>query len=226
MSTPTRTRAFPAEMGSSAPHMPASTPLERFGNGHLDTQAREMHKKPAKHGANTPQDAHTTTARGVTAIRRPKLNLWEKQLIDNPEVRRKATIAQLCMQTPSHPSFQPRSNLNDRLLRLLLFRPLLSRLTQRTPCKIRRRHLLTLLAACRRGLYKGAQVLFGARTRAPAQEANKDQSAPVPHHRANRPGRIWRGLPRSQARQRGSVRIEEDAQGDVDQDGRSTARPH
>lgn len=108
MSTPTRTRASPAVAGSNAPHTLASTPLERPGNGFLDTEDREVHTKTTTHSAVMLQDARTTPARGgLTTIRRPKLNSWEKQLTENPEVRRKATIAQLCMQTLFHPVFQP-----------------------------------------------------------------------------------------------------------------------
>lgn len=109
MSTPTRTRASPAQTASSAAHTPARTPLEKPGNGYFvdiqDTKDHDVHTKTARHGANMPHDTRVEPARG--AVRRPKLSSWEKQLADNPEVRRKATIAQLCTQIPSHPVLQP-----------------------------------------------------------------------------------------------------------------------
>jgi cell cycle protein kinase DBF2 len=37
------------------------------------------------------------TARGGTGVRGQNMKMWERELLDSPEVRRKSTVAQLCV---------------------------------------------------------------------------------------------------------------------------------
>lgn len=55
----------------------------------------DVHMKTYK---DTPlsDDIRMETAKGQTTVRNSKLKVWEKQLIETPEVKRKATAAQLC----------------------------------------------------------------------------------------------------------------------------------
>lgn len=51
----------------------------------------------AKNGLTVQGDIRMETARvGDTTIRHNQFKPWEKELLENPEVRRKGTVAQLC----------------------------------------------------------------------------------------------------------------------------------
>ena len=43
------------------------------------------------------KDVHMETLKPGTTIKRGGLQLWEREIIESPEVKRKATVAQLCM---------------------------------------------------------------------------------------------------------------------------------
>ncbi|EPQ61171.1 kinase-like protein [Gloeophyllum trabeum ATCC 11539] len=46
-------------------------------------------------GMTMANDIHMETARGGTTLKQPGFQLWERELLDSPEVRRKSTVAQL-----------------------------------------------------------------------------------------------------------------------------------
>ena len=51
----------------------------------------------AKNGMTLGNDIRMETARaGETTVRHNQFKPWEKELLENPEVRRKGTVAQLC----------------------------------------------------------------------------------------------------------------------------------
>lgn len=51
----------------------------------------------AKNGMTLHPDVRMDTARvGDTTVRHHQFKPWEKELLENPEVRRKSTVAQLC----------------------------------------------------------------------------------------------------------------------------------
>ena len=47
-------------------------------------------------GMTMDKDIRMDTAKTNTTIRQGAFKVWEKELLDSPEVRRKATVAQLC----------------------------------------------------------------------------------------------------------------------------------
>ena len=53
-------------------------------------------------GLSINNDVHMKPA---TTIRRGVLQLWERELVDSPEVKRKATVAQLCAPLAASPAF-------------------------------------------------------------------------------------------------------------------------
>ncbi len=67
-------------------------------------------KSPAVDGlpdvrlATLSNDIIMETARSGTTLKNGKFQLWERELLESPEVRRKSTVAQLC--TWYHPSIQ------------------------------------------------------------------------------------------------------------------------
>lgn len=62
-------------------------------------------------GYTITNDISMDTARGNTTLKVGPLKAWEKELVENPEIRRKSTVAQLC--TPflknAHPALSPLS---------------------------------------------------------------------------------------------------------------------
>lgn len=50
----------------------------------------------ARGGFTLKNDVHMETYRGGPTLKQGGLQLWERELIDAPEVKRKATVAQLC----------------------------------------------------------------------------------------------------------------------------------
>lgn len=66
----------------------------------------DIHMATAKGLTN--EDIRMETVRGDTAtVKQPGFQLWEKELLESPEVRRKATVAQLC-ECPFSTSFVTR----------------------------------------------------------------------------------------------------------------------
>lgn len=55
----------------------------------------DIHMQTAK-GLTLANDINMQTARGTSTLKGGALKLWERELIESPEVRRKATVAQLC----------------------------------------------------------------------------------------------------------------------------------
>ena len=47
-------------------------------------------------GYTVTNDISMDTARGGTTLKVGPLKVWERDLVENPEVRRKSTVAQLC----------------------------------------------------------------------------------------------------------------------------------
>lgn len=41
-------------------------------------------------------DIRMDTAKGATTLKQGGFQLWERELLDSPEIKRKATVAQLC----------------------------------------------------------------------------------------------------------------------------------
>ena len=50
----------------------------------------------AKGGFTIRNDIHMETISGTMTVKQGGLQLWERELIEAPEVKRKATVAQLC----------------------------------------------------------------------------------------------------------------------------------
>lgn len=69
---------------------------------HMDTTKgitiglRDIHMNTAKgdHGWN--DDITMDTAKGATTMKQSGFQLWERELLESSEVKRKATVAQLC----------------------------------------------------------------------------------------------------------------------------------
>ena len=103
----------------SPKHNPASstatrTPLAYVYNSnvHMNTAKNLTLKDFKMHGArsgltpglpitdnNTLNDVRMGTAKGGGTTVKAGLKLWELELIESPEVRRKATVAQLCVNS-------------------------------------------------------------------------------------------------------------------------------
>lgn len=45
-------------------------------------------------------DVHMQTINQASTVRKGALKLWERELVEAPEVKRKATVAQLCKTSP------------------------------------------------------------------------------------------------------------------------------
>ena len=69
----------------------------------------DIHMNTAKGYTASSMDIHMATAKGMTladvsmqtakvdtTLKKGRFKLWEQELLDSPEVRRKATVAQLC----------------------------------------------------------------------------------------------------------------------------------
>lgn len=55
----------------------------------------DIHMATAK-GMTLANDITMQTARVDTTLKQGRFKMWEQELLDSPEVRRKATVAQLC----------------------------------------------------------------------------------------------------------------------------------
>ena len=86
-----------------------STPLPEQNQSDY-TYSRDVHMDTAKGFLGSHRDIHMATAKGLTladdikmdtirggmTLKQGGLQKWEKQLVESSEVRRKATVAQLC----------------------------------------------------------------------------------------------------------------------------------
>jgi hypothetical protein len=61
----------------------------------------DIHMATAK-GLTLTDDITMDTVRGGTTLKQGGLQIWEKQLLESSEVRRKATVAQLCEFQPAY----------------------------------------------------------------------------------------------------------------------------
>jgi hypothetical protein len=111
-------------------HMDTAKGLSSMG-GYAD-----IHMGTAR-GLTINNDITMETARGGTTLKQGGLQIWERELLDSAEVRRKATVAQLC----EYPSSICHLWLNvARLSRLLFSNAGIPRVSQGSACQIRQRH--------------------------------------------------------------------------------------
>jgi len=73
----------------------------RYNDVHMDTARGTIGGLPdvsmgTAKGYTITNDISMDTARGNTTLKVGPLKVWEKDLVENPEVRRKSTVAQLC----------------------------------------------------------------------------------------------------------------------------------
>lgn len=103
---------MPAEAGHSGPPSPTKAGtgyayqqpnLKAYGAGGMNQPPmaqpiRDVRMETAKGVSMGIGDVTMATGRGVTSSKRagPNLQFWEKELVASPEVKRKATVAQLC----------------------------------------------------------------------------------------------------------------------------------
>lgn len=64
-------------------------------------------------------DIRMETARGATTLKQGGLQVWERELLESSEVKRKATVAQLCKSKQRHMIELP--YLGSRFLRFFRF---------------------------------------------------------------------------------------------------------
>jgi len=73
----------------------------RYNDVHMDTARGTIGGLPdirmdTAKGYTVNNDIAMDTARGNTTLKVGPLKVWERELVDNPEIRRKSTVAQLC----------------------------------------------------------------------------------------------------------------------------------
>ena len=56
----------------------------------------DVHMRTAKGYPTLADDIRMETARNAATLKGSHLKIWERELLDAPEVKRKATVAQLC----------------------------------------------------------------------------------------------------------------------------------
>lgn len=71
---------------------PPASPSKRI-DGLPNTSLQDVHMMTAKMTLN---DVHMETARGGTTRKGAGLQLWEREKLNTPEVKRKAVVAQMC----------------------------------------------------------------------------------------------------------------------------------
>ena len=99
----------------------------RYNDVHMDTARGTIGGLPdvsmgTAKGYTITNDISMDTARGNTTLKVGPLKVWEKDLVENPEVRRKSTVAQLCtsffcersLAPRTAPSHSPRILIDDR----------------------------------------------------------------------------------------------------------------
>jgi len=91
---PSPTKANSHAMFSPTPS--SKDPLNRVGNRNTpQSNSSDVRMDTAK--GMTMGDVRMETARATTYKKGAALQLWEKELLDSSEVKRKATVAQLCL---------------------------------------------------------------------------------------------------------------------------------
>ena len=86
----------PKSMVSGLPETNARHFFYRNGN-----EDRDIHMDTAKGATSGLGDVRMETARtgfqNATNLKKPAFKMWERELLESSEVKRKATVAQLCM---------------------------------------------------------------------------------------------------------------------------------
>lgn len=86
--------------------------ISRQAKENQNSGYNDIHMNTAKGTLYGPSDIHMATAKGPlygdvrmdtlkpeTTVKKTGLKPWERALVDSPEVRRKATVAQLCQSS-------------------------------------------------------------------------------------------------------------------------------
>ena len=86
---------------SGLPETRSDQDYYRYNDVHMDTARGTIGGLPdvrmdTAKGYTITNDISMDTARGNTTLKVGPLKVWEKELVENPEVKRKATVAQLC----------------------------------------------------------------------------------------------------------------------------------
>jgi hypothetical protein len=118
-------------------------------------------------------DIHMQTARPEqTQSKSQVFQLWERELLDSPEVKRKATVAQLCpLALIARDSSVSHSTRSDRLSRLLFLFLGLHFESKETERILRHRHCLQASLQVR--VREGVQVVLRARKSRLATKADQ-----------------------------------------------------
>lgn len=206
----------------------------------------DIHMNTAKGLTIPANDIHMATTKGLgdadvrmettkpgTTLKQNGFQVWERELIESPEVRRKATVAQLCECPICHscarhasPTSHPvrgkvASPYTDIFLqslpRLLLPTPRIPVCSKGAAIEFRRGHRGE--ATHIRRIRQGIQVVLRQGTRRFAKATYQAESRTIPHHRAGRAGWLWRGLLSEEARLGGGLCAQEDAEAHSIQDG-------
>ena len=75
---------------------------------HMDTAKsitiglRDIYMSTAKGDAGWNDDISMATAKAATTVKPSGFQLWERELLESSEVKRKATVAQLCASPRDH----------------------------------------------------------------------------------------------------------------------------
>lgn len=78
-------------------------PIEGFRDIRMETArgVGDIHMATAKGYPTLADDIRMETARAAATLKNNNLKVWERELIQSPEVKRKATVAQLCNTSKS-----------------------------------------------------------------------------------------------------------------------------
>lgn len=76
-------------------NIPSPSVISRF------EEIPDIRMATAKGDFNLKHDVHMHTVNQVSTVRKGALKLWERELVEAPEVKRKATVAQLCELCPT-----------------------------------------------------------------------------------------------------------------------------
>jgi hypothetical protein len=88
----------------------------------MDTRAiRGVDGLPDVRMATPSNDIIMETARSGTTLKNNKFQLWERELLESPEVRRKSTVAQLCTWCHSRIQFMLKPSLQIFLITISNF---------------------------------------------------------------------------------------------------------
>lgn len=230
--------------GSSKPTAGPPSPSKHIsGLPDYASYYRDVHMDTAK-GLNTLQsysdirmatakgnhfadDIRMETARGESTVKQTGFQAWERELLESTEVKRKATVAQLCeylvLESISQSLTGPPHN--DRLLGLLFPNIRVHRQPEGSACKVRQGH--ELAKSQRSRISKRIQVVLRSGTRHSTKAADETQSRSISYHRTSRTRRIWGGVFGEKAGFGRGMCPQEDEETHFIQDGRGThAHPH